>query len=422
MKFLNLLPADTYMVINKTILTDNDKKNLINLYEPIIGFGAVSLYLTLYSDLDKSETVSLNFSHHHLMTILKQDLNGIKKSRECLEALGLLRTYVKQGEINEYVYELYSPLTASEFFAHPIFNIVLYNNIGKYEYELLKKQYEKFNFDKTGYDEITKKIKETYEVTNNIASFEVKDKNTLLVEADNQIDFDLLLETIPRSLINERMLTKKTKALLNNLSYVYDIDTLKMCEIIRMVITSKKVFDKDEIRKACRKYYQYNTGGLPTLVYRTQPDYLKAPTGDNTKRGKMIAVFENTSPYDFLRSKYGSNPTARDLRLLENLVIDVELPPAVVNVLIDYTLKKNNNKLTTGFVETIAGQWKRAKLNTAAEAMDFAEKEHKKTTSKNKAVKDNKEMVPKWLDKKIEKEQVSEAEEEELKELLKEFR
>ena len=103
MKFLNLLPADTYMVINKTILTDNDKKNLINLYEPIIGFGAVSLYLTLYSDLDKSETASLNFSHHHLMTILKQDLNGIKKSRECLEALGLLRTYVKQGDINDAV-------------------------------------------------------------------------------------------------------------------------------------------------------------------------------------------------------------------------------------------------------------------------------------------------------------------------------
>ena len=422
MKFLNLLPADTYMVINKTILTDNDKKNLINLYEPIIGFGAVSLYLTLYSDLDKSETASLNFSHHHLMTILKQDLNGIKKSRECLEALGLLRTYVKQGDINEYIYELYSPLTASEFFAHPIFNIVLYNNIGKYEYELLKKQYEKFSFDKSGYEEITKKIKETYEITNNIPSFDVKDKNTLLVEADNQIDFDLLLETIPHSLINERMLTKKTKALLNNLSYVYDIDTLKMCEIIRMVITNKKEFDKDEIRRACRKYYQYNTGGLPTLVYRTQPDYLKAPTGDNSKKGKMIAVFENTSPYDFLRSKYGSNPTARDLRLLENLLIDVELPPAVVNVLIDYTLKKNNNKLTTGFVETIAGQWKRAKLNTAKEAMEFAEKEHKKSISKTKVVKDSKQIAPKWLDQKIEKEQVSAEEKQELDELFKEFR
>lgn len=422
MKFLNLLPADTYMVINKTILTDNDKKNLINLYEPIIGFGAVSLYLTLYSDLDKSETASLNFSHHHLMTILKQDLNGIKKSRECLEALGLLRTYVKQGDINEYIYELYSPLTASEFFAHPIFNIVLYNNIGKYEYELLKKQYEKFSFDKSGYEEITKKIKETYEITNNIPSFDVKDKNTLLVEVDNQIDFDLLLETIPHSLINERMLTKKTKALLNNLSYVYDIDTLKMCEIIRMVITNKKEFDKDEIRRACRKYYQYNTGGLPTLVYRTQPDYLKAPTGDNSKKGKMIAVFENTSPYDFLRSKYGSNPTARDLRLLENLLIDVELPPAVVNVLIDYTLKKNNNKLTTGFVETIAGQWKRAKLNTAKEAMEFAEKEHKKSISKTKVIKENKQIAPKWLDQKIEKEQVSAEEKQELDELFKEFR
>ena len=84
MKVISLLPADKYVVINKTILTEVDKKNLINLYEPIIGDGAVSLYLTLWSDLDKTETMSIDFSHHHLMTILKKDLDNIRKSRECL--------------------------------------------------------------------------------------------------------------------------------------------------------------------------------------------------------------------------------------------------------------------------------------------------------------------------------------------------
>lgn len=43
----SLLPADTYTIINQTILTEVDKKIIISLYEPIIGPIAVSLYLTL---------------------------------------------------------------------------------------------------------------------------------------------------------------------------------------------------------------------------------------------------------------------------------------------------------------------------------------------------------------------------------------
>ena len=41
---ITFLPADKYMVINKTTLSELDRKNLVNLYEPIIGSIAVSLY------------------------------------------------------------------------------------------------------------------------------------------------------------------------------------------------------------------------------------------------------------------------------------------------------------------------------------------------------------------------------------------
>ena len=104
------------------------------------------------------------------------------------------------------------------------------------------------------------------------------------------------------------------------------------------------------------------------------------------------------------------------------LMIDLELNPAVVNVLIDYVLKKNNNKLSVSYVETIAGQWKRAGVKTAKEAMDLAEKEHKKmlkTTNKttNKNVKEA--PVPVWFDKNLEKSEISDEEAKELEELLK---
>ena len=197
-----------------------------------------------------------------------------------------------------------------------------------------------------------------------------------------------------------------------------------MCEIIRMVMADKGILNKEELRKMCRKYYQYNNGGLPTLVYRTQPEYLKNPTGDNSKRGRLIAVFENTSPYDFLKSKYnGVNPTPRDLKLLEMLLIDLELNPAVVNVLIDYSLKLNNNKLTSGFIETIAGQWKRAKIETATQAMEYAEKEYKKKGKKENVSKTkNKTIEPSWFNENIEKKEASDAEKAELEALIKGIR
>ena len=40
-----ILPADTYVVVNKTIINDSDKKLVTMLYQPIIGYTAVSLYL-----------------------------------------------------------------------------------------------------------------------------------------------------------------------------------------------------------------------------------------------------------------------------------------------------------------------------------------------------------------------------------------
>ena len=93
----------------------------------------------------------------------------------------------------------------------------------------------------------------------------------------------------------------------------------------------------------------------------------------------------------------------------------------MVNVLIDYVLRKNNNKLVTSYVETIAGQWKRAGIKTAKEAMEFAEKEHKKLAKKEE---NNKEKVstPIWIDKKIEDKELSSEDEKELKEFLEGFK
>lgn len=424
----NLLPADTYTVINQTILTEIDKKTLISLYEPIIGPIAVSLYLTLWSDLDRLELMSLDYNHHHLMTILKSSLDNIVASRKSLEAVGLLKSYIKKNDnINEYLYELYSPISPYEFFNHPILSVLLLNNVGENEYHSLLNYYKKPTISKTDFEEITSSMNDTFKsVTPFEASNEsVRRQNKLGVNLTNLIDFDLIISTLPKGLVNSRTFNKKTKELINQLAFIYNIDTLKMSEIIRLIIDEVGLINKDKLREATRKNYEYNhNGSLPTIVYRTQPEHLKTPVGDLSNRGKMIYVFENTKPYDFLRNKNkGVRPSSRDLKLLEHLAVDFELPPGVVNVLVDYAIRVNDGKLNQKYLETIASDWSRKGIKTVTDAMSIAEKGHKRVNKQNTI-----EMpkvaskAPTWMYQENKSEQMSKEELEELESMFEEFR
>ena len=415
---VSLLPADMYTVVSKTILNLEDRDNLIMLYEPIMGPLAVSLYLTLWRDLKNNSFKSEEYNHHHLMCLMKLDLKSIKEARCALESLGLLKTYVKKGDIYSYVYELYSPMSPREFLNHPVLNVVVYNNSGKMEYEAIKKSYEKKSMSLSEYEDITSSLNMTFASSNVLPEVDATERVKQNIQAKNVIDFDMLMASIPKDILNEKAFNKRTKELIENLAFVYNLDTIKFSEIIRNVINERGFIVAEELRKLARNYYTYhNNGKLPTLVYREE----KTGILENmSKRDKIIYVFENTKPYDFLKSKYhGVTPTNRDLKLLETLCCDLNLKPAVVNVLIDYVLKKNDNKLNKNFVETIAGQWVRSGVKTAREAMSLAEKEQKKLIAKAPTNIKTPEDVPVWFKTEIKRNEATLEEQKELEELMK---
>ncbi len=432
LKNLTILPADTYIVVNKTVLHEEDRRLLTMLYQPIIGYTAVSLYLTLIDDLDITLRMSSDLNHHHLMATMQLKLEEIAIAREKLEAVGLLKTYVKPGNVNNYVYLLYSPISANEFFNHPILNIVLYNNIGKKEYDKRQQLFKIPQLNLKEYQDISCKFNDVYS-SSNLKPFEVieniETKEEAKIVMHQVIDFNLLIASIPTSMISSRCFTEDTKELINALAITYNLDTQAMQGLVRNAINEKGLIDRSLLRKSCRNCYQFeNIGALPTLIYQKQPEYLKKPTGDASKWAKMVYTFENTTPYDFLKSKSkGAEPTKRDLQLIEDLMIDQKLSAGVVNVLISYALKINNQRLNRSYLETIAGQWKRLNIETVEEAMRLTEKEYKKmkqiaTKSDTKAPKvkgkKEKEILPDWFNKELTTEAVSKEEEEELDQIL----
>lgn len=412
---VTLLPADMYIVVNKSMLNEYDKIVLNMLYMPIIGNTAVTLYNILYSELKASNFVSPELTHHHLMTNLGDSLESIKEARIKLEGIGLMKTFVKEGSINSYVYELYSPLSVNEFFNHPIFNMVLYNNVGKEEYLRIKSYFKVPSINLSNYQDITSPFDMTFK-SKNYSNFElineeeIVSKNKRNIEYEQIFDFDALLSSMPKNLLNEKALTKSVKELITNLAFLYNLDPLTMSDIVKVSLNEKGLIEKEELKNNTRKYYEFNNDGrLPSLIFKNQPDYLRSPSGDNTLKGRIIKVFESTKPYDFLKSKYkGVRPTERDMKILEMLVVDLKLNPAVCNVLIDYILKTQNNRLVKSYVEVVAGEWKRAGLETAKEAMSYAEKSHKKLkkTAVTKSTK-KEETTPDWFNKNLKKEELN---------------
>lgn len=423
-----ILSKDIYIVYNRTILNDSDREILVMLYQPLVGALAINLYFTLWSNLDRMQLVSDIYLHEQLAVNLGVNLGTILEIRHKLEAVGLLKTYVKKSDVNNYIYELYSPLNPQEFFKNPLLNTAFYTNVGKSEYHKICKYFETPKLDFTDYENISLNFSDVFEVAavkpaeSLYDILKKKNRNSLEVAAD--IDLDLILSMIPDELLNKKSLTKDMKDFIYKLSFIYNLKNEEVKELITSSTNLKKGIDKEQLRANCLKYYSFeNYGANPTIIYRTQPESLRTKLKTTSNKAKMIYTFETTSPHDFLLSKTNAQALSKsEVKLLEHLLIDLDLKAGVVNVLIDYVLRINDNKLTPKFVESIALQWKRSNIETAQEALDIAKKEYKMRHSKISSKSEFKALKPSWLGQKIEKEVASPEEEQEIKDLLSEFK
>ncbi len=425
----SLLPSDTFVVVNKTILNDN-RTLLINLYQPLIGAVAVALYNTLWSFLDRLEFISLEYTHNTLLNNMLISCNEFKDAREKLEAIGLIKTYVKREKVNNFVYELYSPMSAKEFLNNPILNTALYNAIGSNEFERTLEFFKVPYVNLRNYQDITSKFSDSFVWTTstmrNMELYNLKNKNSRYLNIVSKIDINTILSLIPDEILNHKSVTKDIKEYLIKISFIYNYDDEMMVELIRNSLTEKHTIDKSKLKETANHFYQFeNMGKIPSLIYRKQPEYLRTSKDGLSNRMKIIKIFESTSPYDFISSKYKSGrPSDSDIKIISYLVLDLNLQPGVVNVLLDYVLKINDNKLTKKFVDAIASQWKKSNIETVEDAMNIAEQEYKKnqkwkssTPSNTLKVKKN-EQEPKWFKKDIEENSATQEEIDALEALL----
>lgn len=427
-----IAPMDRYIAACNGLLYEYDRKVITLLYQPLIGPVSLSLYMTMWAQVEENRLWSDSSSHHELMDFMGLNLKTIYQARLKLEGIGLLKTFVQNRENSRtFIYELQPPLSPAEFFQDGMLNVYLYRKIGKNQFSKLKK----FFSDQTvhsvnDYQDVTKNFEDIYDsaVTSNLEyssdlaadlgelenqDFIGRNESKGIRVEDAKFDFDLLLAGLSESLVPKRVVTKKVKEAINNLSYLYGIDAIGMKNLLISAMDEvNNEINIDDLRKAARDWYQFeHNDRLPLLVDKIQPPiYHEAPDVPKTMEEKHIRYLETTSPRDVLANlSGGGEASVTDLKVIEDVMFTQKLPPGVINVLIEFVLFKTNMKLTKGYVDKVASQWARLQLRTVKEAMELAIKENqqhlewaeskktrKSTSSRAKPVRT--ELVPDWFE------------------------
>ncbi|SFE68773.1 replication initiation and membrane attachment family protein [Alteribacillus iranensis] len=425
-----LLPVDRFSVRTNEQLGEREHKTLTLLYQPLIGTAAISLYHTFWSRLERDSYWSDEGTHHELMVLLNLPLDDIFDARRILEGIGLLRTFRHTGDTSaSFVYELQKPLSPAQFFRDDVLSVYLYNRLGKDRYRDLRSRFLIDKIDLQSFDEITASFNEVFSslhYSEMMANDEMEKTTDLekdlvgqgqshaFVIDEDSFDFSLLRADLPVFINKEKLLNKKACTVIQRLAFVYNIAPLDMSRLIQQSLTGDDQLDEEELRKRVQEWYRFEHSNEPPALG------LRTPSKENkelneppvNEKEKMKWFYEQTSPLTFLKSiSDGAQVPHPDVRLVEMLVFDYQLPPGVVNVLIDFIMQTNNMKLNKNLVQKIAGHWSRKKVHTVEDAMELAKKEYQeqkdrkqaganwKTSPSSKTVSPyvRKDKLPKWL-------------------------
>ncbi|WP_088103784.1 replication initiation and membrane attachment family protein [Halalkalibacter urbisdiaboli] len=428
-----LLPVDRLTVRTADYLTNVDQQVLTLLYQPLTGALAYSLYMTLWGQLERDQYWGKEQTHRQLMLMMGVSLQTIYEERKKLEAIGLLKTFKKkEDESSSYLYELQAPMSPQQFFENDVLSVYLFNRLGKNQYRSLR---ERFVVDKVNQDEfveLTYSFDEVYtslhhsEIVSNLQSetgdgLRLEENKELLSnqkESDltfsTAFDFELLKKALSSFIIPEHVLTPSVKEAIIKLAFVYRIEPLEMSHIVQQAAVHDDEIELAELRKKAQEWYKLEHGSEPpSLVLRSHPIEHQTMNSKKpeTEEEKIVKLYETTPPLTLLEIRSdGAKVALADVKIIESLILDYQMLPGVVNVLLDYVLWLNDMKLSKAFIDKIAGHWSRKKVKTVPAAMELArqEEENKVKVAQVQAAKKNtnptqrgknirRDKLPKWL-------------------------
>ncbi len=384
-----------------SLIADYDRETLINLYQPFLGYSAVSVYFTLWCEADNQKITSLT-THGQITRKMGITTGDFIESRKRLEAVGLLKTHVsiQDDELKYYIYEIYAPKTPKAFFDDALLFGLLIKFLGETEANKLKTLYHFDNSDELGKD-ISASFVEVFSPNFDDPAFiKALEGNPSLGRNSGNIVSEFSYESFFNQLkqisqIREDAFSKKEMKEIERLATLNGVNEIVAANTVNQIFDASAGKGKHiDFAKLSRLFQE--DGGMRYAKPQAQEEKPNLNSG-STDLAQKIKIMETVSPKRFLSIlQNGTKPALVDLRLVDDISKNFHLPNCVINALIDYTLSMNDNVLSRSYCEKVAASLAREGVKTTIDAMTYLKNAGRKSTKgskKNKYQKGAEEVV-----------------------------
>lgn len=342
---MQLKTNDIYQVEPANYIHQEGIYALTQLYQPMIGQYALSLYLTLYSE---SKFKEKKMSFQRLLTLLNTDIKTLTDAIYKLEALFLLQTFVKEEkEKNAYLFRLRQPLSTHHFLNSRELLEEYIRVVGEKQAQIIGERYQSTLLSTTGYKEI--KVP-SIQLTPKIQQQDLIKVPSVVIEHNFQnqtiqFDYAKFSSLLTPILFPISLRTSENLKLIGQVATNYGLGMNHILLLLNDVIDiDTMTFDKEKLIKLAKKY---------------------AP------EQKTVSDVYELSPVSFLQSKQqGTRVSDQAKEIIDRLSFDYQFPPVVINVLLEYALEQSDQKLSRNFVFAIADTWARKKIHTKQMALE----------------------------------------------------
>ncbi|MCR5516939.1 MAG: DnaD domain protein [Lachnospira sp.] len=419
---------DMFKVHRATLVADYDRETLTNLYQPLIGYGALALYFTLWSEADMQRVNPLD-AHESLLAKMKISIGEFIKARKALEGVGLVKTYLEDNKgAKIYTYELFAPKSPNEFFSDTLLYGLLINYIGEVDAKKLNNYYSS-SYKISGND-ISSSFKEVFHPNfENVAFIKAlnnapalgRNRAKMSLEFSYERFYDALKEV---SQISEKAFSKGELKEIVRLASLNGLDETSAAHIVSNFydpsLEKGKRVDLLKVTKAFQEETNYNY--LSSFSGSKASSKAKPNTvSSKNALAQKINIMESVSPKEYLMIlQNGTEPALPDLKLIDYLSKKFKLNNAVLNAVIDYTLEKNNNILSKAYCEKICASIVRSNIETTVDAMNYL-KAIARGSSKKEYIKEDEVQYNEPVKSKSSKKEVNKDEEKEWESLMAEL-
>ena len=358
---------------------DLDERNVFALlYQPILGCEAFTLYLTLWSLIERARLKSPEYTHITLFDVLRTTPARFLEARQKLEAIGLLVAYRNE---DVYLYELKAPLSAEEFIKDGSLGAYLFSRVGKDVFEELSNLFKVSRDEKDGFTNISSTFDKVFDSlpkpieTNGHYVSKSKAKITI----NHGFDFDIFLEGLSKNFVDRRKITKSVTEKIMSIAYVYNLDEFTMQKAFMDSVDKDRNIDMDKLSKNARKWFEFER----ETIYE-QHDL--SPQKNQISHEDMIQKCKTETPSVILGILSNGKPSVSELNVVERLFEHFDLSQEVINFLLVYVIGLLEEFPSYNYFDKIAIEWQRNHVQTIDDAIQVIKKrsERKQPQSKNR--------------------------------------